>query len=81
MRTISFKVSDDEATRIRRMANEEGLNLSEFLRRRVVAGSDAGADPIPRVRCEFTGAEIFGTNSALPPLTTESVHESLADFP
>ncbi|MCH7228667.1 plasmid mobilization protein [Haloferula sp. A504] len=81
MKTISFKVSEDEASLIRRMAGEAGLNVSEFLRSRVVATPTVATGPLPRTRCEHTGAEIFATAPTLPHLTTEAVREILADFP
>jgi hypothetical protein len=80
MKTISFKVTDDEAKLIRSLAKQERSSLSEYLRRRA-----KGAGPVPeppqRVRCEFTGAMIFAPSTGQPPLTTDSVREMLSDFP
>jgi len=80
MKTLTFKVSDDEARLIRSLAKSEGLTVSEYLRRR--ARGKKGASRVPgRVRCEFTGAMIFAPLPEQPPLDTESVREMLADFP
>ena len=79
MRTISFKVSEDEAREIRRMAKDAGMTVSEYLRRRAVGANEISR--VTKVRCEFTGAEIFAPLVGAGPLTTESVHEMLADFP
>lgn len=79
VKTISFKVTDDEAHRIRQFARRERLSLSAYLRSRA-AGNPAGGQ-IAKVRCKFTGAEIFAAPAGAAPLTTEAVHEMLADFP
>lgn len=79
MTTLTFKVSDAEARRMRRQAKQAGLNLSEWLRQHVCASTPQ--PPIKRVRCSETGAEIFAGSSHLPKLTTESVREMLSDFP
>ena len=80
MATLSFKVSEDEALLIRARAREEGVSISECLRRR--AGLDApGSGPLGLVRCPHTGAMIFAALDDQPPLTTEAVRELLADFP
>lgn len=80
MKTITFKVSDDEAQMIRAMAKAEQASLSEYLRRRAMNA----AQPVAitqRVRCEFTGAMIFDASPGLPKLTTKTVRGMLADFP
>jgi hypothetical protein len=79
MKTISFKVSEDEAKIIQYRARSEHLSVSEYLRRKAT-GSE-GAAPVGKVRCEFTGAEIFGPLDDATPLTTERVRELLSDFP
>ncbi len=80
MKTLTFKVSDDEAQLIRSLARREKLTLSEYLRRRAGGGSAAPGVP-GRVRCEITGAMIFAPLTGQPPFDTESVREMLADFP
>jgi hypothetical protein len=77
--TLSFKVSDEEARQIRRQAKLAGISVSEFLRHRAIGTTSRGA--VDRVRCEFTGAEIFAPLTGAKPLTTEMVREMLADFP
>jgi len=79
VKTISFKVSGDEARLIHKQPKHEHLAVSEFLRRRALLPWE-GRVPIPRVKCEFTRAEIFGPPSDAPP-TTAGAREMLADFP
>lgn len=81
MKTITFKVSDDEARHIRQLAKHEKLSISEYLRRSARGGSAAAPKPLSKTRCEFTGAEIFAPLRDQPPLSTESVREMLAEFP
>lgn len=80
MKTITFKVTDEEARRIRQQARRERLSVSEFLRRRA-AGAAAPDIEISRTTCEFTGAKILGPMEGSAPLTTEAAKEILADFP
>ena len=80
MKTISFKVTDDEAKLIRSLAKQERTSLSEYLRRRAT-GAGPAPEPPQRTRCEFTGAMIFAPHPGKPPLTTASVREMIADFP
>lgn len=79
MPTISFKVTEDEARRIRQLAEREHISQSEFLRRRA-AGSDVGGE-IKTLRCRLTGATIFEAAPGNLPLTTEEVKQILSDFP
>lgn len=79
MKTISFKVNDDEARNIRRQAKREGVSVSEYLRRRALSVENPA--PLGRVHCDLTGAEIFGPLADGPALTTETVRQMLADFP
>lgn len=79
MKTVSFKVSDDEALQIRNQAKRERLSLSEYLRRRALP--ESGAVVIGKVRCEYTGAEIFAPLAGAAPFTTAEVRDLLADFP
>ncbi|MES2995433.1 MAG: ribbon-helix-helix protein, CopG family [Verrucomicrobiota bacterium] len=79
MKTITFKVSDSEAERIRRQAKRERVSVSEYLRRRAVNPELEAA--VGKVRCEFTGVEIFAPIPGSAPLTTGTVREMLAEFP
>ena len=79
MTTLTFKLPEADARRLRETARQSRMTLSEFLRRRLLGGGTPGA--IRRRRCEHTGAEIFAAAPQLPPLTTERVRELLADFP
>jgi hypothetical protein len=81
MTTLTFRVTADEAGRIRRLARRERLTVSEFLRR-CVAVAPSGLPPrLRRVNCPLTGATIFAGISGQPPLTTEMVRNLMADFP
>jgi hypothetical protein len=79
MRTISFKVNDDEARYIRQRAQLEKLSVSEYLRRRAVRRETPA--PVRRMRCDLTGVEIFAPLADSATLTTESVRRMLEDFP
>ena len=80
MTTLTFKVTEIEARRIRGLARQEKLTLSEYLRRRASGQSRDAVKP-GRVKCAFTGAMIFAPLANQPPLTTESVKQIMADFP
>ena len=80
MKTLTFKVTDDEARAIRALAKREGLSVSEFLRRQAKT-VNTPAPEVTTTRCPLTGVTIFAPAPHLPPLTTESVHEMLASFP
>jgi hypothetical protein len=79
VKTISFKVSDDEARRIRSLAKREQLSVSEYLRRRAVGS--APQSEVAKIRCEFTGAEIFAAPGGEAPLSVQETRRLLADFP
>ncbi len=79
MTTISFKVSEEEARRIRNRARQQRLSVSEYLRRRAT-GSEVAA-PVGKIRCDLTGAEIFAPLSGGSALSTETVRQMLAEFP
>lgn len=80
MKTLTFKVSDDMAKQLKADARREKLSLSEFVRKRLSAGS--GDEPIvSRELCTESGVEVFTSKGKLRPLTTEMVKEYLADFP
>ena len=81
MKTISFRVTDDEARLIRSLAKREKLTLSDYLRRQACRDSRTSPPTVRRTRCKHTGAMIFAANADLPPLSTDSVRELLADFP
>ncbi|MCB1226192.1 MAG: hypothetical protein KDK99_10310 [Verrucomicrobiales bacterium] len=78
MKTLTFKVTDDEERGIRREAKRLGMTLSEYLRRRIRGDGDG---TVRVMKSEATGAPAFSSGGKLPPLTTESVKEMLADFP
>jgi len=80
MPTLTFKVTIDEARRIRTEAKARRMTLSEYVRGRALNG---GKKPkgVRRLRCEHPGAIIFASPPGAPPLTTETVRDMLADFP
>ncbi len=80
MTTITFKVTEEEARRIRAQARKDGVSVSEYLRRRASV-VDPGPQKPRRVRCRHTGAMIFSSMGGRAPLTTESVREFLSEFP
>ena len=79
MKTISFKVTDDEVRRIRLRAKEQRISVSEYLRRSATGAAQSGAPK--HVQCPRTGAKIFGPLPGAEPLTNARVRELLADFP
>ena len=81
MRTLSFKVTDDEARLIRLLAKRERTSLSEYMRQRAMGLAERESALPGKVRCPFTGAMVFAPLSGQPPLTTETVREMLSDFP
>ena len=77
---MTFKVSEDEARRIRALARKQKLSLSDLIRRKTLA-ADSAPGRIQRVKCATTGALIFSGPPDAAPLTTAAVREMLADFP
>ncbi|MGI8603029.1 MAG: hypothetical protein ACR2OZ_08515 [Verrucomicrobiales bacterium] len=80
MKTLTFKVAEDEARELRAAARRAKLTLSEFLRRQIRLKS-AELPPVRRIRCRHTGAIIFGPAPHHSALSTEAVKDMLADFP
>jgi hypothetical protein len=80
MTTITFKVDDAEARRLRLAAQREHTTISEYLRRRI-RQSDSGAEPVKRVKCRYTGATVLKPSADTPTLTTQAVKAFLRDFP
>ncbi len=80
MTTITFKLPDTEARRLKARARAANTTVSEFIRRQISpAEKPAG---ITLVTCPKTGAPIFSPAPHLPPLTNESVRALLdTDFP
>lgn len=79
MKSITFKLDEEDARRLREAARRNRVTLSEFIRGQLLGRADAR--PINLVRSAETGAEIFASAPHLRPLTTEAVREMLADFP
>ena len=81
MTTLTFKMEESEARRVRAAARRAKLTLSEYLRRQVRGPAEHAVPPVKLIKCSFTGAMIFAPAPHLPELTTESVKEMLAEFP
>jgi hypothetical protein len=79
MPTITFKVSEAEAARIRQRARAARLTVSAYLRRQATGMEDL--PPVRKVRCDLTGATIFAPLEVGPKLTTADVRRMLTDFP
>lgn len=80
MPTLTFKVTLDEARRIKSEARSKKMTLSEYVRGRALSNGKP-SEPVRLVRCKHTGAKIFSSPAGARPLTTETVREMLADFP
>jgi hypothetical protein len=81
--TLTFKVTPEEAARIRRLARRESCTLSEYLRRRALPGM-VSADPAAGYRIEIspvTGLPVMHGPPGAPQVTSEQVRALLADFP
>ena len=82
MPTLTFKVTLQEAARIRRMAHREGLTVSEFLRRRAVEVlPDAGDGGAYHIEISaVTGLPVMHVHSETPSVSSEQVRALLATF-
>jgi hypothetical protein len=80
MPTLTFKVTMDEARRIRAEARGKKMTLSEYVRGRALSNGKLSGR-VRQVRCAHTGARIFSSPAGMRPLTTEAVREMLSDFP
>jgi hypothetical protein len=82
MPTITFKVSDREASRIRELARREGVTVSEFLRRRAIAAPPhPGAGEYRITTDPVTGLPVMEAPSGTPPVTSGQIRALMADFP
>ena len=79
MTTISFKIADSEARKLRQQARKRGMTVSELIRHTLF--QPGPAQPIALQRCPLTGALIFAPAQEMEPLTSATVKEMLADFP
>ena len=80
MRTMTFKVDEEDARILRGRARQARLTLSEYLRRRLLEPVGAPT-PVGRVKCPHTGAVVFAPMPSGTRLTTASAREMLSDFP
>lgn len=85
MPTLSFKVTPQEAARIRRLARREGRTVSEMLRRRAVQPFAAAAVPEPDgyiiKKSSVTGLPVMFAPARTPRVTPEQIRALLVDFP
>jgi hypothetical protein len=82
MPTITFKVTAQEAARIRRLARREGRTVSEFLRHRAIQSPAATESIGYRVETSpVTGLPVLHAPKGTPPVTSEQVRALLTDFP
>ena len=82
MPTLTFKVSQREAARIRELARREGLTVSEFLRRRAVATVPASASEEYRITKDpLTGLPVMQAPAGTGLVSSEQVRALMADFP
>lgn len=76
MKTLTFRVTDDEERLIRTKARMAGVSVSEFLRQQVRAEGKVSV-----IKSRATGAPAFASTMSAAPLTTNAVRQMLADFP
>jgi hypothetical protein len=82
MPTLTFKVSEREAARIRQLARREGVTVSEFLRSRAVATAPTGVSGGYRITKDpLTGLPVMEAPAGTGMVTSEQVKALLADFP
>ena len=82
MPTLTFKVTDREAARIRELARRAGLTTSEFLRRRAVAPAREESGGEYRItRDPVTGLPVMEGPAGIPPVSSAQIRALLADFP
>jgi hypothetical protein len=82
MPTLTFKVSDREAARIRELARREALTVSEYLRRRAVASASvAPVSDYRIVKDPLTGLPMMEAPRGSAPVSSEQIRALLADFP
>ena len=82
MPTITFKVTPQEAARLRALARREGLNVSEFLRRRALASKGSGDEGEYRIGQDpVTGLPVMEAPAGLAPVSREHIRALMADFP
>jgi hypothetical protein len=82
--TLTFKVTLEEAARIRRLARRERRTVSEFLRRRALQDGARTADDASGYRVEpsaVTGLAVMHAPAGTPAVTPEQIKALTADFP
>lgn len=83
MPTLTFKVTKQDAARIRRLARNERRTVSEYLRQRALPESSpataAGSYHIET--SPVTGLPVMQAPNGTPVVSSEQVRELLVDFP
>lgn len=82
MPTISFKVTERQAARIRELARREGVSLSEYLRRRATEPTPPADPQGYRITTDpVTGLPVMEAPPDTPTVSSAQVRALLADFP
>ena len=83
MPTMSFKVTAEEAARIRQLARREKRTVSEFIRRRAVQreAASTGDAEYRIVISRVTGLPVMQARPGVPRVTSEDVAALLTEFP
>jgi hypothetical protein len=82
MPTVTFKVSEREAARIRELARRECVTVSEFLRRRALASSAPVQGGEYRItRDPLTGLPVMEAPASVGPVSSEEIRALMTDFP
>ena len=76
MKTLSLRVTNEEACRIRGEAARMHMSVSQFLRSRALGSTDDSSG-VKMVKCALTGAMIFGPLPDAAPLTNATVKAML----
>ncbi len=80
MKTLTFKVTDEEDHAIRTQARRARLTVSEYLRRKIRSSTVPGVS-VEVVYSQQTGAPMFVGTPEMTPLNVETIREALSDFP
>jgi hypothetical protein len=83
MPTLTFKVTEEDAARIRRLARKERRTVSDYLRQRAIPASSSAtsAGSYHIETSTVTGLPVMQAPAGTPPVSSEQVRELLADFP
>lgn len=80
MKTITFKVTEEEDRVIRTQARRAKLTVSEYLRRKLRSDTRSSGS-VDVAKSPATGAPAFCGDADMPPLNQDTVREMLSQFP